>query len=324
MAGRGIQLRDLTVQYTSGGYAVRPVDGLDLDAEDGELVILLGPSGCGKTTLLSVMAGILRPAKGTASVAGTEVTALDGTALSQYRQRTVGVVFQAFNLLPSLSARDNVAVPLRLSGMRAGAARARAEELLADVGLADRAGHRPGQMSGGQQQRVAIARALALDPPVLLADEPTAHLDHVQVEGVLRLLRDLARPGRLVVVSTHDDRIVPLADRLVDLAPRTPAPVLERTTVELADGEILFRQEDPSDYVYEVEEGAVELFRVLADGTEDPLRVVGPGDYFGELGPLLRLPRSATARASGPARLLGLPVAEFRRRRPQVREPEPA
>jgi putative ABC transport system ATP-binding protein len=312
-----IRVRDLTVEYTSGGYRVRPLDGFSLDASDGELVILLGPSGCGKTTLLSVLAGILRPTSGTATVAGVEVTELNGQALSRYRQQTVGVVFQAFNLLPSLNARDNVVVPLRLNGQRRRAARARADELLAEVNLDERRTHRPGQLSGGQQQRVAIARALALDTPVLLADEPTAHLDHVQVEGVLRLLRGLARPGRIVVVSTHDDRIVPLADRLVDLAPRTAAPVLETREFELAAGEILFNQDDASDYVYEVMEGKVELYRVLADGLEDSLRVAGPGDYFGELGPLLRLPRTASARAAGPARLMGMPVAEFRRRRPQ-------
>ena len=132
----------------------------------------------------------------------------------------MGIVFQAFNLIPSLTARENVAAPLRLAGTRRREANARAEELLARVGLSDRMDHRPGQLSGGQQQRAAIARALVHDPPLVVADEPTAHLDYMQVEDVLILIRDLAAPGRLVVVATHDDRFTPLADRVVELVPR--------------------------------------------------------------------------------------------------------
>ncbi len=129
-------------------------------------------------------------------------------------------MFQAFNLIPSLTARENVQIALQSAKVPRRDARARAEAVLGEVGLEDRMHHRPGDLSGGQQQRVAIARALALDPPLLLADEPTAHLDYIQVDGVLRLLRDLASPGRIVIVATHDDRLLPLADRVVELTPR--------------------------------------------------------------------------------------------------------
>ena len=210
----------LTVAFDSGGYVVKPLDGLSFTAEDGELVVLLGPSGCGKTTLLSCLAGLLSPTEGHIAFGDTEVTDLRGPALSAYRRHTVGVVFQAFNLIASLTARGNVVVPMRLAGVPRGQARARAVELLDTVGLSERAHHRPAQLSGGQQQRVAIARALVHDPPLILADEPTAHLDHIQVEGILRLLRDLASPGRIIVVSTHDDRVSLLADRVVELVPR--------------------------------------------------------------------------------------------------------
>ena len=289
--------RDLTVEFSSGGYVVRPLNGFSFSAGDGELVVLLGPSGCGKTTLLSCLAGLLTPTSGSIDFDGTEVTALSGGALSEYRRRTVGVVFQAFNLIPSLTARANVMVPLRLAHVRGSDAGARADTLLEMVGLDERGHHRPDQMSGGQQQRVAIARALVQDPPLVLADEPTAHLDYIQVEGILRLLRSIAAPGRLVVVATHDDRITQLADTVVELAPLLPDSERQPVPVTLVAGQGLFDQGDPSDLVYVVESGQVELFRNRADGTEERLTVAGPGNYFGELGPMLNLPRSASARA---------------------------
>ena len=211
--------QDLTVEFSSGGYVVRPLDGLSFDADDGELVVLLGPSGCGKTTLLSCLAGLLTPTSGSIKLDGRETSRLTGRDLTAHRRDTVGVVFQAFNLIPSLSAHGNVVAPMRLAGMSRQTSSERADELLDRVGLGERGHHRPGQLSGGQQQRVAIARALVHDPPVVLADEPTAHLDHIQVEGVLQLLRELASPGRVVIVSTHDDRVTHLADRVVELVP---------------------------------------------------------------------------------------------------------
>jgi len=176
-----LRVKDLVVEYSDGGDAIRPIDGLDLKITAGSLVIVLGPSGCGKTTLLSCLGGILSPTSGCIEFGDVEVTALDRRELIAYRRHTVGIVFQMFNLVPSLTALENVMVPMWAAGRSQRVARERAHELLTRVGLQDRMTHRPGDLSGGQQQRVAFARAIALDPPLILADEPTAHLDHAQV-----------------------------------------------------------------------------------------------------------------------------------------------
>jgi putative ABC transport system ATP-binding protein len=311
-----LEVRDLTVEYSSGGYVVRPLDGLSFDADDGELVVLIGPSGCGKTTLLSCLAGLLTPTSGSIQLDGRETSRLSGKDLTAHRRDTVGVVFQAFNLIPSLTARGNVVAPMRLSGMPRPQANARAVELLERVGLGERVDHRPGQMSGGQQQRVAIARALVHDPPMVLADEPTAHLDHIQVEGVLQLLRELASPGRVVIVSTHDDRVTHLADRVVELVPNLAGADRPPEQVHVAAGEIIFEQGSRGDLVYVVDDGEVDIYRRLSDGTEEPLATITAGNYFGELGPTLNLPRSASARARTPATLTSYTTRHFRRRFP--------
>jgi putative ABC transport system ATP-binding protein len=308
-------VKDLVIEYASGSYKVRPIDHLDLELKSGELVLLLGASGCGKTTLLSAMASILRPTSGSIRVGETEVTTLEGDALQAYRRKTVGIVFQAFNLVPSLNALENVQVPMWASGARGAVARSKASALLEQVGMADRMKHKSGDLSGGQQQRVAIARALANDPMVVLADEPTAHLDYIQVEGVLRLLRELATPGRLLVIATHDERLLPLADRVVALTPgQAPKTSAKTTTRALEAGEVLFKQGDASDLVYVVDDGEVEIVRELAAGGEEVLAELGAGSYFGELGPLFGLRRSATARAVGAATVTGLTIAAFRER----------
>jgi len=309
----GVSIHDLTIQYTQGDYVVRPIDNLSVTCEDGELVLLLGPSGSGKTTLLSCLAGILTPAAGQIFVGDTEVTALRGRQLADFRRHGVGIIFQAFNLIPSLSARQNVAAPLRLAGVSGRVAGARAEELLAMVGLEERMGHLPNAMSGGQQQRVAIARALVHDPPLIVADEPTAHLDYVQVEAILRIVRELARPGRLVVVATHDERFTPLADRVIELVPKARAGDQRAGRVELGPDEMLFVQGSVGDLVYVVEEGEVEVFREGPDGSEHVLRRYGPGDYFGELGALAHLPRAASARSRTAAVLSAYGPQDFRR-----------
>jgi putative ABC transport system ATP-binding protein len=308
----GIDIRDLTIDYDSAGYVVRPIHGLDLKVASGELVLLLGASGSGKTTLLSALAAILRPAVGTIRVGDVEVTALRGAALTEYRRHRIGVVFQTFNLVPSLTARDNVQAPLWAAGMPGRQARARAERLLGRVGLGERLGHRPGDLSGGQQQRVAIARALAHDPPLVLADEPTAHLDYIQVEGVLRLLRELAQPGRIVVVATHDERLLPLADRVVHLSQPVIGESRPPQRFQYQPGQVVFEQGAPSDLVYIVEDGQVEIVRQRTDGAEEPVALLGPGRYFGELGPLFGLRRSATARAVEHAVVTGYTPRDFR------------
>jgi putative ABC transport system ATP-binding protein len=180
--------------------------------------------------------------------------------------------------------------------------------------------HRPGKLSGGQQQRVAIARALALDPPLIVADEPTASLDYVQVDGVIRLLRELAAPGRVVVIATHDERLLPLADRVVELTPRPTNESRPPDRVELAAGQVLFRQGDAGDLVYEVDAGRIEIVQELSDGGETVLAVIEPESYFGELAPMFGLRRSATARAvaDGPAVVTGYTLRDFRARRGEL------
>ncbi len=309
-----LSIQDLVVEYSSGGYAVRPINGLSLEVAAGSLLILLGPSGSGKTTLLSCLGGILRPKSGAITFDDVDITALEGGALAKYRRDKVGIVFQAFNLVPSLTALENVVVPLRAAGMSRASARQRAEELLTRVNLADRMKHRPGDLSGGQQQRVAVARAIALDPPLILADEPTAHLDFIQVEEVLRLIRSLAQGERVVVVATHDSRILPMADHVVELAPVLTSTNRLPETVQLKAGEVLFEQCTMGDLIYVVSEGEFDIVRELADGGEELVKVAGPGDYFGEIGVLFHMPRSATVRARTDATAVGYTAQAFRER----------
>ena len=309
-----LRIKDLVMEYSSGQDTVRPFDGLNLDIAEGSLAILLGPSGCGKTTLLSCIGGILKPTAGRIEFGDLDLTTLDATELSEYRRNTVGIVFQAFNLVPSLTAIENVMVPMRAARMGRAKSRERAAELLARVGLAERMHHRPGDMSGGQQQRVAVARAIALDPPLLIADEPTAHLDYIQVEEVLRLIRELASGERVVVVATHDTRMLPLADRVVELVPHMSATDHEPQTITLAAGEVLFEQGTMGDSIYIVSQGEIDLVRELPSGDEEVLKTAGAGDYFGEMGPLFALPRSASARARGEATVVSYTVQAFRER----------
>jgi putative ABC transport system ATP-binding protein len=309
-----LSIQDLVVEYSSGGYAVRPINGLSLDVAAGSLVILLGPSGCGKTTLLSCLGGILRPKSGAIKFADVDIAALDGRALAKYRRDKVGIVFQAFNLVPSLTAVENVIVPLRAAGIPRASARRRAEELLTRVGLADRMKHRPGDLSGGQQQRVAVARAIALEPPLILADEPTAHLDFIQVEEVLRLIRSLAEGPRVVVVATHDSRILPLADRVVELTPALVSTNRLPESVHVKAGEVLFEQGTMGDLIYVVSEGEFAIVRELAGGGEELVMLAGPREYFGEIGVLFHLPRSATVRARTDAIVVGYTAQAFRER----------
>jgi len=311
-----IRIRDLTMEYSSGGFAVKPFDHFELDLHTGDMALLLGASGCGKTTLLSMLASLLTPTSGSIHVGEVEVTALKGADLAEYRRRTVGVVFQAFNLIPSLTAQENLTVAMRYAGTDKKTAKRRSEELLEMVGLADRMHHRPGKMSGGQQQRVSIARALAMDPPHIVADEPTASLDYMQVDGVIRLLRELAAPGRVVVIATHDERLLPLADRVVELTPKADrAAGREPERIELPSGQELFHQGDAGQLVYEVESGTIVIARELAGGGEEILQVVEPGGYFGELAPMFGLQRAASARAGeGGAVLTGYTLRDFRGR----------
>lgn len=195
---------------------VTALDGVDLDFLAGTFTAVMGPSGSGKSTLLQCAAGLDRPTSGTVTVAGTDLTGLGERALTLLRRDRIGFVFQSFNLLPSLTAAQNVALPLRLAGRRP--SRAEVREALGRVGLAERAGHRPSQLSGGQQQRVALARALITRPAVLFGDEPTGALDTTTGRQVLTLLRELVdREGQTTVMVTHDPVAAARADRVVFL-----------------------------------------------------------------------------------------------------------
>jgi putative ABC transport system ATP-binding protein len=212
-----IALEGVTRTYGGGEGLVRALDDVSLAFEPGTFSAIMGPSGSGKTTLLQCAAGLDRPDRGTVRIGATDVTGLGERRLAQLRRRRVGFVFQSFNLLPSLTAAQNVILPLRLAGEHP--RRRVARDALARVGLGDRAGHRPAQLSGGQQQRVAIARALVTEPEVIFADEPTGALDSRSAHDVLAMLRDATdRDGRTVIVVTHDPVAAAVADRVVFLA----------------------------------------------------------------------------------------------------------
>jgi putative ABC transport system ATP-binding protein len=213
-----VRCRGLTRSYGERDAEVVALRGVDLDVRDGELLMLAGPSGCGKTTLISIMTAILDPDGGCCEVFGHDLAQLRGEDRVRFRGKSIGFVFQAFNLLPALSALENVSVPLLLAGATRVQAEARARRVLDDVGLGSRLHALPGQLSGGQQQRVAIARALVHEPRLVVCDEPTSNLDHQTGHDMMTLLREVARaPGRALVVVTHDSRIFGFADRLAQM-----------------------------------------------------------------------------------------------------------
>jgi len=195
---------------------VRAVDGVDLAVADGEFAAIMGPSGSGKSTLLHLLGGLERPSAGRVRVGGTDLDALSADAAARFRRRHIGFVFQFFNLIPTLSAAENVALPLLLEGRRFGAVRAQAEQLLADLRLSERAEHAPSELSGGEMQRVALARALITHPRVVLADEPTGNLDSAASAEILALLRRACdERGTALVLVTHDARVAARADRVI-------------------------------------------------------------------------------------------------------------
>ncbi|QPP08766.1 ABC transporter ATP-binding protein [Streptomyces bathyalis] len=210
----GSRLRGLSKAYGSGDAAVTALDGVDLDLDAGELVVVLGPSGSGKTTLLNVLGGIEPADSGSVNVAGVDLTGRRPRRLAAFRRDHIGFVFQFFNLVPTLTARENVEVMVELTGR---GERGEVAGLLESVGLGDRLDNFPAQLSGGQQQRVAIARALATDPDLLLADEPTGALDVATGKSVLRLLQRTNREGRGVLMVTHNAAIARIAHRVVTM-----------------------------------------------------------------------------------------------------------
>ena len=220
-----VEIRELRKIYRQGDLEVAALAGIDLDIACGEFLSLMGPSGSGKSTLLHIIAGIDRPTSGECRVEGTDVVRLDDSALALWRNRNIGFIFQTFNLIPVLTAQENVEMPLLLTGLSPRRRREIAAAALDLVGLADRARHLPRQLSGGQEQRVAIARALATDPALIVADEPTGNLDSHSAQEILSILQGLNREaGKTIIMVTHDPKAAAFGTRGVHLEKGELAP----------------------------------------------------------------------------------------------------
>jgi putative ABC transport system ATP-binding protein len=215
-ASQVVSATDVTRRYGEGDTAVDALRGVSLQITSGKLTAIMGPSGSGKSTLMHILAGLDRPTAGEVTIAGTDITRLDDSALTMLRREHIGFIFQFFNLLPMLTAEENVVLPLQIAGERPDPAWL--AELLQRTGLAERRRHRPSELSGGQQQRVAIARALVSRPTVMFADEPTGNLDSTMGAEVLRLLRQAAEMGQTTIMVTHDAHAAAIADRVLFLA----------------------------------------------------------------------------------------------------------
>ena len=217
-SGIAIRASRVTKVYGEGAAALRALTDVDLEIRSSELTLLMGPSGSGKTTLLSILGGILRATAGSLEILGERVDGLPESELPRIRREAIGFVFQGFNLFPALTAVENVSLALDLRGVGRAEAERRAAALIGEVGLAEKSKSYPADLSGGQKQRVAIARALAGNPPIVLADEPTAALDSTSGKNVIELLRRLAHDdGRAVVIVTHDPRVLSYGDRIIHL-----------------------------------------------------------------------------------------------------------
>lgn len=214
-----VSCKGVTKEFGVNGTKTIALRGVDLDINDGQLTLLVGPSGCGKTTLISIVAGLLNPTQGEVVVLGNDLSKLSGRQLVDFRAKNIGFVFQQYNLLPALTAAENVAVPLIINGISRTVAIPKAKALLETVGLAPRANSFPSQLSGGEQQRVAIARALINEPRLLVCDEPTSALDAKSGQTVMELIKRVAvQPGRAVIVVTHDSRVYDFGDRIVEMS----------------------------------------------------------------------------------------------------------
>ncbi|HMF15798.1 MAG TPA: ABC transporter ATP-binding protein [Gemmataceae bacterium] len=214
-----VSCQGVTKEFGINGTKTLALRGVDLEVFEGQLTLLVGPSGCGKTTLISMVAGLLNPTQGSIVVLGTDLAKLSGRGLVEFRANNIGFVFQQYNLLPTLSAAENAAVPLIITGWSRTKAFASARAMLSLVGLEHRADNFPSQLSGGEQQRVAIARALINEPRLLVCDEPTSALDATSGQTVMELIRRVAvKPGRAVIVVTHDSRVFGFGDRIVEMS----------------------------------------------------------------------------------------------------------
>jgi putative ABC transport system ATP-binding protein len=224
-----VDVRALEKSFGEGPNRIHVLKQVSLQANTGEIMMLVGPSGCGKTTLLSAIAGTLKVESGAIHVFGSPLEKMSNSALTDFRAKNIGFIFQQFNLIPTLSVAENVGVPLLIQGYSNRVAIKRAREILEKVGLGDRWKERPNKLSGGQQQRVAIARALVHEPPLVICDEPTAALDARNGEIVLDLFREVARSAnRAVIIVTHDNRILSYADRIARMDDGEIVEVIEQ------------------------------------------------------------------------------------------------
>ena len=212
-----IQIEGLTKYYEMGGTTVRALDGVSLDIQPQTFTVVMGPSGSGKSSLLYLLGGLDRSTSGKITINEERLDQMDENALALFRRRTMGFIFQSYNLITSMNALENVAFPMQFTGIPVSERSERARQLLEQVGLSDRSHHRPSELSGGQQQRVAVARALVNNPSLILADEPTGNLDTVSGVSVMQLLSDLHRSGRTVLVVTHDPRMTRFATHKIFL-----------------------------------------------------------------------------------------------------------
>lgn len=217
MSDSFVRVRDLVKTYNMGNTEVHALCGISLEIDPGTFTVMMGPSGSGKSTLLNMIGGLDWPTSGSISVAGEQIDRMDENQLASYRRNKVGFIFQTFNLVSSMTAEANIGFPLRFSGIKKGQRVERAKELMTQVGLEDRIGHKPTELSGGQQQRVAVARALVKDPPLILADEPTGNLDTQSGIVIMQLLEQLCKAGKTIIVASHDPRMLNYATHHITL-----------------------------------------------------------------------------------------------------------
>ncbi len=237
-----IKANNLTREYKKGGETIRPLNGLDLEVQQGDFLALMGPSGSGKTTLLNLIAGIDSPTRGELIIDGVNIATLSRNKLAAWRSEHVGYIFQLYNLVPVLTAFENVELPLMLHNLSRRERRKRVDDALEQVGIADRAGHYPRQMSGGQEQRVAIARALVTNPTIVVGDEPTGDLDKKSARSIMELLQRINREqGRTIIMVTHDPKTTEYAGR----------------TLHLESGSLVTEAETTDELVTPAEEGAL-------------------------------------------------------------------
>ncbi len=337
-----IQLEDVVKQYETPAGSLTALRGVSLGVGGGEFVAVIGKSGSGKSTLANMITGIDRPTSGRVWVDGTPVHELSEGETAQWRGRSVGVVFQFFQLLPTLSLLDNVVLPMEFCRMwTTRERRERAHELLTRVGLAKRATKQPAAVSGGEQQRAAIARALANDPPLLVADEPTGNLDSANAEAVFELFEELVGAGKTVLMVTHDNDLAARATRTVVVADGSVVNEYVRRALakldldrlglaasrarhdEFAPGALIVREGDVADAFYIVTSGSVDVVIRHPGGQEIVVNRLGRGEFFGEIALLRGGARTATVRAGadGPVELMALDRQTFDQ---LVGESEPA